>query len=220
MNTTTNLHHSRYTSMLTSTLMACLWGMFSYVHLLAYQQTGDWSYLLFCAAETLSALFFLIRTAPDSVSTDLRDWLLAIGATFAPFLFSPSDMAVWADARYLLLLGSALQLTGLLSLNRSFGLVAARREIKTKGIYRLIRHPPVRQLLYFPERLPASQFLASEHHHLLRDDVAAAGAPAARRTLPVGRCALPRLHAASEIPFAAFYFLTCAPRHTRSTDHA
>ena len=141
MNTTSKLRHTRYASMLTSTLMACLWGMFAYAHLLAYQQTGDWSYLLFCALETLSALFFLIRTTPESVSTDVRDWLLAIGATFAPFLFSPADMAVWADARYLLILGCTLQLTGLLSLNRSFGLVAARREIKTSGVYRVIRHP-------------------------------------------------------------------------------
>lgn len=141
MNTLSNLRHSRYASMLTSTLMAGLWVMFAYAHLLAYQQSGDWSYLLFCAAETLSALFFLIRTVPDSVSTDLRDWLLAIGATFAPFFFSPADMAVWADARYLLIFGCALQLTGLLSLNRSFGLVAARREIKTSGVYRVIRHP-------------------------------------------------------------------------------
>lgn len=141
MNTLSNLRHSRYASMLTSTLMACLWVMFAYAHLLAYQQTGDWSYLLFCVAETLSALFFMIRTVPDSVSTDLRDWLLAIGATFAPFFFSPADVAIWPGARYLLAAGSLLQIAGLLSLNRSFGLVAARREIKTSGVYRVIRHP-------------------------------------------------------------------------------
>jgi protein-S-isoprenylcysteine O-methyltransferase Ste14 len=34
-----------------------------------------------------------------------------------------------------------LQIFGVLSLNRSFGLVAAQREIKTSGLYRVVRHP-------------------------------------------------------------------------------
>ena len=141
MNAISTLRHSRHASLLGNAFMAAIWAMFAYAQILAYLHTNDWSYLLFCAAETLSALLFLIRTVPDSVSTDMRDWLLAIGATYAPFLFSPSDMAIWADARHLLILGSTLQLAGLLSLNRSFGLVAARREIKTTGVYRVVRHP-------------------------------------------------------------------------------
>lgn len=141
MNAISTLRHSRHASLLGNAFLAGLWGMFAYAQILAYLHTNDWSYLLFCAAETLSALLFLIRTVPDSVSTDMRDWLLAIGATYAPFFFSPSDMAIWADARHLLILGSTLQLAGLLSLNRSFGLVAARREIKTTGAYRVVRHP-------------------------------------------------------------------------------
>ena len=44
-------------------------------------------------------------------------------------------------ARYLLAIGSLLQIAGLLSLNRSFGLVAAQRGIKTGGMYRVVRHP-------------------------------------------------------------------------------
>ena len=141
METIATFFSSRRASLLTGVAMACLWAVFASAHVLAFLHSGDWSYLLFCMTETVSALFFLIRTAPDSVSTDMRDWLLAIGATFAPFFFSPSDMALWADARYLLLPGSALLLTGLLSLNRSFGLVAAQRTIKTRGLYRVIRHP-------------------------------------------------------------------------------
>lgn len=141
MHTISNLRQSRSGALLGNAFLAGIWAMFAYAQIRAYLHTNDWSYLLFCAAETLSALFFLIRTVPNSTSSDLRDWLLAIGATYAPFLFSPSDMAVWADARHLLILGSTLQLAGLLSLNRSFGLVAARREIKTRGAYRVIRHP-------------------------------------------------------------------------------
>ena len=141
METIATLFSSRRASLLTGIAMACLWSVFASAHVLAFLHGGDWSYLLFCAAETLAALFFIVRSAPVSVSTDAGDWLLAIGATFAPFLFAPSDMAIWPGARYLLAVGSLLQIAGLLSLNRSFGLVAAQREIKTGGVYRVIRHP-------------------------------------------------------------------------------
>ncbi|WP_219114777.1 hypothetical protein, partial [Janthinobacterium sp. UMAB-56] len=121
MDTLATLCHSRRASLFTSLTMACLWAFFASAHVLGYLHSGDWSYLLFCVAETLAALFFIVRSAPVSVSTDAGDWLLAIGATFAPFLLSPADMAVWPAASYLLALGSLLQIAGLLSLNRSFG---------------------------------------------------------------------------------------------------
>ena len=141
MDTLATFCHSRHASLFTSIAMACLWTFFASAHVVGFLHSGDWSYLLFCAAETLAALFFIVRSAPVSVSTDAGDWLLAIGATFAPFLLSPADMAIWPGARYLLAVGSLLQIAGLLSLNRSFGLVAAQREIKTGGVYRVIRHP-------------------------------------------------------------------------------
>lgn len=121
--------------------LAFAWGIFSYLHILGFQQTGDWSYLLFCATETLVAFFFLIRTDPNTISTDLIDWGLAICATFAPFLFSPAAWGIFPEAKLMLAVGSAIQIAGLISLNRSFGLVAANREIKTAGMYRFIRHP-------------------------------------------------------------------------------
>jgi len=37
--------------------------------------------------------------------------------------------------------GTAIQILGLISLNRSFALVAAKREIKTAWMYRIVRHP-------------------------------------------------------------------------------
>ena len=141
MNTIATLCQSRLASLFTSMSMACLWAFFASAHVVGYLHSGDWSYLLFCAAESLGALFFIVRSAPVSVSTDAGDWLLAIGATFAPFLLAPADVAIWPGARYLLAVGSLLQIAGLLSLNRSFGRVAAQREIKTGGACRVIRHP-------------------------------------------------------------------------------
>jgi protein-S-isoprenylcysteine O-methyltransferase Ste14 len=56
-------------------------------------------------------------------------------------LFRPAAWGVLPAAGMLILVGAALQIVGLLSLNRSFAIVAAKRDIKTSGMYRLVRHP-------------------------------------------------------------------------------
>ena len=104
MNAISALRHSRHASLLGNAFMAGIWAVFAYAHVLAYLHTRDWSYLLFCMTETVSALFFLIRTAPDSVSTDMRDWLLAIAAA----LLGRRLRQVLKNA-YHMLLGTLLQ---------------------------------------------------------------------------------------------------------------
>lgn len=141
MKTAPDLLKSRLPNLLVGVSMAAVWGLFCYAHLLAFRHNGDWSYLLFVASESLAALLFLIRSEPVGVSHAPLDWTLAIAGTAAPFLFMPADAALLPAARLLIVAGVLLQIAGLLSLNRSFGLVAAQREIKTTGIYRLIRHP-------------------------------------------------------------------------------
>lgn len=133
--------YSGRTNLLVGVCMALLWAAFAFVHVLAFRNTGNWSYLVFCAAETAMALMFLIRSEPVTVSTVPGDWMLAIGASYAPFLFYPSDWGIVPEARLLLVVGSTILLIGVLSLNRSIGVVAAKREIKTGGMYRFVRHP-------------------------------------------------------------------------------
>jgi protein-S-isoprenylcysteine O-methyltransferase Ste14 len=122
-------------------LLAWAWGLFCFAHLQGFQRSGDWSYLLFCASESLVAVLFLIRSEPVRVSHHPLDWALAIGATFVPFLFAPTASAVLPAARLIIVAGVLIQIAGLLSLNRSFGLVAAHRTLKTGGLYGVVRHP-------------------------------------------------------------------------------
>ena len=51
------LLNSKKLNLIIGIALAFAWGIFSYVHILGFQQTGDWSYLLFCATETLVAFF-------------------------------------------------------------------------------------------------------------------------------------------------------------------
>lgn len=133
--------HSKQTNLLVSIFMAFAWSLFSYAHVLGFLKNGDWTLLLFCASETLVAVLFLVRSEPVSVSTNPIDWALAISATFVPFLLTPETWGVLPEGKLMLLIGTSIQIAGLISLNRSFGLVAAKREIKMAGMYKVIRHP-------------------------------------------------------------------------------
>lgn len=141
MKVPTRVTRSNHVPLFVGMLLAFAWGMFSYAHLLGFKETGDWSYLLFCTAETLAAGLFLVRSEAVTVSRAPLDWVLAISATFTPLLFTPATWGILPQAKLLLIFGSSLQIVGLLSLNRSFGLVPAKREIKTAGLYRIVRHP-------------------------------------------------------------------------------
>lgn len=132
---------SRAINLLVGLVMASLWGLFAYRHLVAFRVTGEWTYLVACLSETLSAGFFLLRSAPVTVSKDPLDWLFAIGGTFTPLLFVPSAWGILPAAKILVVIGTVMQIFGLISLNRSYALVAAKREIKTGGMYHFIRHP-------------------------------------------------------------------------------
>ena len=130
-----NLH------VLAGVLMAPLWGWFAYRHMSVFFMTYEWSYLFLCLAETLGAAFFLVRKLPQSVSSAPFDWIVAVVGTFSSFLFLPADWGVVPAAKYAVVIGSGLTILGMVSLNRSFAIVPANREIKTAGMYRFVRHP-------------------------------------------------------------------------------
>jgi protein-S-isoprenylcysteine O-methyltransferase Ste14 len=135
------LSQSRLSQVLIGAIMACAWSYFAVLHVRAFNLGGDWTYLVFCITESLTALLFMVRSNPVSVSPDPRDWAVAVAGTFFVFLFLPSNVAVLPQAKVLVFIGALGHLSGMLSLNRSFGLVPATRVIKTRGMYRFIRHP-------------------------------------------------------------------------------
>lgn len=132
---------SRWLSLGTGLLLAAMWGLFARVHWAYFQRTHEPAMLLFVAAEGLAALFFVIRRAPASVSTRPLDWAAGFVGTFLPLLLRPAAAGLFPGAHWVLSVGVALQLGAILSLNRSFALVAARRALKTRGFYRVVRHP-------------------------------------------------------------------------------
>jgi protein-S-isoprenylcysteine O-methyltransferase Ste14 len=136
----TALQSSR-ASFYSGVFLATIWGSFAYIHIVAFQKTGEISLLMFCLSETLTAIFYIFRSEPKSVSILPIDWLVAIAGTIAPLFLRPAPWGVLPIASLAISAGTAIQILGLISLNRSFALVAAKREIKTAWMYRVVRHP-------------------------------------------------------------------------------
>lgn len=121
--------------------LALLWLSFSYIHLKKYLATGEVALLFLVVAETTGAAFYLLRTAPSTVSERPLDWLIAVCGTFSTLLFRPSTDGVLPFASHFIIPGTIMLIFGLASLNRSFALVPAKRVLKTKMMYRYVRHP-------------------------------------------------------------------------------
>lgn len=132
---------SSRTNFYSGVFLATIWGIFAYIHIMAFQKTGEISLLMFCLSETLTAAFYILRSEPKTVSIIPLDWLVAIGGTIAPLFLRPAPWAILPMASIAITVGTIIQILGLISLNRSFALVAAKREIKTAWMYRIVRHP-------------------------------------------------------------------------------
>lgn len=111
------------------------------IYTITYLETREISLLLVVISESLATIFFIFRSNPKTVSVVPFDWLIAILGTFAPLFLRPATYGVLPQAEILILIGTILQIAGYISLNRSFAFVAAKRQIKTALMYRIVRHP-------------------------------------------------------------------------------
>lgn len=94
------------------------------------------------ASEGIVVLFLLIRRPTADISQRWQDWAVALAGTSAPLLVRPAaDPWLPEVGLGLILFGMIVHIGAKLSLNRSFGLVAANRGVKTAGAYRYVRHP-------------------------------------------------------------------------------
>ncbi len=144
----TKLIHSRTTNVLLGIFLSLIWGIFAWTHIRAFEDSGKIAFIVFAFSETLQAIFFMIRKTPKTISADPFSWLVAGGGTFVPLFLRPGGIVLWAYGDMFVFIGVILQILGLMSLNRSFAIVAANRQIKTSGMYKFIRHPMYASYLF------------------------------------------------------------------------
>ncbi|HSE35299.1 MAG TPA: isoprenylcysteine carboxylmethyltransferase family protein [Candidatus Paceibacterota bacterium] len=121
--------------------MSLLWASFAYRHIMGYLEYDQPAFLIYCASETFIAILFLIRNEVQTLSAKISDWAIALLATFAGMLLTPSPTILWEGGVWIVVLATILQFASVLSLQRSFGIIPANRGVRTGGLYRVVRHP-------------------------------------------------------------------------------
>jgi protein-S-isoprenylcysteine O-methyltransferase Ste14 len=103
---------------------------------------SNWYPMLLVVSEGIVLFFLLIRRRTDCISTRFQDWVIAFGGSFLPLMIAKGGAPIHGGVGLILMFtGIYIHLGAKLSLRRSFGLVAADRGIKARGLYTLVRHP-------------------------------------------------------------------------------
>jgi protein-S-isoprenylcysteine O-methyltransferase Ste14 len=123
-------------------LLVALFLTFAWANYAHWRSTGRPSGLATTLLEAWTASLFLVRRRPTAVSSRRLAWLAAPIGSFGMLLARPHGGGVapmaWEAVQ---LVGLAVALMSLSTLGRSFGIVAANRGVKTRGLYSLVRHP-------------------------------------------------------------------------------
>jgi protein-S-isoprenylcysteine O-methyltransferase Ste14 len=134
--------HRRFWEYLCNVVFAALSGLFMIVMFTDFISKHRTSSLLMCIFEGGMAWFALTRPLPKETNLSLYDWTIGLMGASLPLLLRPvgesHDHPLLLGAQ---LVGQFIYLAALFSLNKSFGMVAANRGIKTGGLYRVVRHP-------------------------------------------------------------------------------
>jgi protein-S-isoprenylcysteine O-methyltransferase Ste14 len=113
-------------------------------HAWALLQGFDAFELLHLAYNLTVAFLFLIRTRPSIVSMNPLHWSVALLTSFSGFFFvrnTPNPHAAVLIGDALIGAGILLAFTAALVLGKSFDLFPALRQVKTRYVYQIVRHP-------------------------------------------------------------------------------
>ncbi len=126
----------------TNMLLATFYIFFAFANGQSFLEKPRLSVFLIVVAETIAAIFLIIRRNPDETKHSWQTWLTTACGTLAPLLLRPvaaaEDVLV---GDILLVFGFAMLILAFASLNRSFGLLPALRGVKSGGLYGWVRHP-------------------------------------------------------------------------------
>jgi protein-S-isoprenylcysteine O-methyltransferase Ste14 len=126
----------------TDVAVTCVYVAFALVHARASLAAPRVSVLAIVAFETAFAALFLVRRSAVAVSRDPVSWAAMLAGTFGPLLFRPVPGAHDVPlAQAVQVSAMTFAFYGLVSLNRSIGLLPANRGIRRSGAYRFVRHP-------------------------------------------------------------------------------
>jgi protein-S-isoprenylcysteine O-methyltransferase Ste14 len=119
-----------------------------------YVISGQLSIIFNIIFYSLSVVCALFRKPATKVDLSFFSWLFTFAGIALPMLLLADGTKEFLIGYFLQISGIAISIMGLVSLNRSFGLVAAHRGIVSNGLYRFVRHP-----LYFSYEISVVGFI-------------------------------------------------------------
>lgn len=140
---------SKVFDIISISLLVVLYLSFIVRHFVAYQRGASMVFLLFIALESVLIILFLFRRPAIAQTADIQPWFYALAGTYISLTFSPTGVILSSELSTLsMFIGCILVLATYLSLNRSFGIGPALRDVKTSGLYHFIRHPMYASYLF------------------------------------------------------------------------
>ena len=127
-----------------NSLLSLSWIYFVYLNMNAFLNGYNPIYLLVVLSQSQLVIFFLIRDNAKKVSTSVFDYVISILGTFLVLLYKPAYMTptiLTLVGNILVYTAVCIEVWGVWSLNTSFGIVAANRGVKKRGLYMYVRHP-------------------------------------------------------------------------------
>ena len=122
-------------------LLALLYALFLSIFLRSFAEHHRLSSLLVALVESAFLYLSVVRRPPREFATTFTAWATAFAGTFIPLLLRPDGSADMMAGTLVQVIGIVFIGFAILSLGRSFGLVAANRGVVTVGMYRHVRHP-------------------------------------------------------------------------------
>lgn len=135
---------SDITEIVTNVVIGTLFALFAYSAFTLWRAQGSIQMLLLAIQEVILVVLVITRHRSREASTSWWDRLIAIAGTAAPLLQRAADapLPIFEEVGIgFQIVGLLLSMVALLSLGRSFGIVAANRGVRTGGLYRFVRHP-------------------------------------------------------------------------------
>jgi protein-S-isoprenylcysteine O-methyltransferase Ste14 len=126
-----------------TTFLLLVYFLFLYRHAIAIKadQISPTTFV-FVIMETIVILLLILRRRPKTRRAELLPWIFALSGTFLPLLLMPSGYSIHTVVgETFIVVGGSLAILSYLSLNTSFGVSPALREIKTSFLYSFVRHP-------------------------------------------------------------------------------
>lgn len=117
-------------------------GLMAYACYRKYRETGSINWFGLLIVNSLFVAMYIAKRDATSISASPLLWLLAFAGTCVPLVMRPTAPSASAlTGNFLQVVGLCGVVASLLSLRRSFGIVPAHRGVRTRGLYRFVRHP-------------------------------------------------------------------------------